>query len=119
MMQRRNFIRSISAASIGGFAVRGFGNPLLRPVFDRAGEDRVLVIVQLYGGNDGLNTVIPLDQYGVLSGVRSNVLIPEGQVLDLQGLGGATGLHPAMTGMRDLWDDGKLAIVQGVGYPNP
>lgn len=119
MMQRRNFIRSISAASLGGFAVRGFGNPLLGPVFDRAGEDRVLVIVQLYGGNDGLNTVIPLDQYGVLSGVRSNVLIPEGQVLDLQGLGGATGFHPAMGGMRGLWDDGKLAIVQGVGYPNP
>ena len=61
MMHRRKFLRSLSAASIGGFAVRGFGNPLLGPVFDRAGEDRVLVIVQLYGGNDGLNTVIPLD----------------------------------------------------------
>lgn len=119
MMHRRKFIRSLSAASLGGLAVRGFGNPLLGPTFDRAGEDRVLVIVQLYGGNDGLNTVIPLDQYGVLSGVRSNVLIPEGQVLDLQGLNGATGLHPAMGGMRQLWDNGKLAIVQGVGYPNP
>lgn len=119
MMQRRNFLRSLSAASLGGFAVRGFGNPLLRPVFDRAGEDRVLVIVQLYGGNDGLNTVIPLDQYGVLSNVRSNVLIPEADVLDLQGLDGLTGLHPAMGGMRQLWDNGKLAIVQGVGYPDP
>jgi uncharacterized protein (DUF1501 family) len=81
-------------------------------------DDRVLVIVQLYGGNDGLNTVIPLDQYGVLSQVRANVLIPEGEVLPLTGLG-ATGLHPSMGGMRDLWEDGKLAIVQGVGYLNP
>lgn len=117
-MQRRNFIRSLSAASLGGFAVRGFGNPLLGPVFDRAGEDRVLVIIQLYGGNDGLNTVIPLDQYGILSQVRPNVIIPSGQVLDLPGLNGATGLHPRLGGLRDLWNDGKLAIVQGVGYPN-
>jgi uncharacterized protein (DUF1501 family) len=118
-MQRRNFIRSMSAASLGGLAVRGFGNPMFAPLFDRAGEDRVLVIVQLYGGNDGLNTVIPLDQYAMLSQVRSNVLIPSSQVLPLQGLNGLTGLHPAMQGMRELWDDGHLAIVQGVGYPNP
>ena len=118
-MQRRKFIRSLSAASVGGFAVRGFGNPLLGPVFDRAGEDRVLVIVQLYGGNDGLNTVIPIDQYSMLSQVRSNVLIPEDQVLDLPGLNGATGLHPSLGGLRNLWNDNKLTIVQGVGYPNP
>ena len=117
-MKRRHFIRSVSAASLGGFAVRGFGNPLLGPVFDRAAEDRVLVIVQLYGGNDGLNTVIPLDQYDALSVARSNVLIPEGAVLPLQGLP-ATGLHPVMGGMQQLWNDGKLTIVQGVGYPDP
>ncbi|HPF91655.1 MAG TPA: twin-arginine translocation pathway signal, partial [Flavobacteriales bacterium] len=117
-MRRRSFLRSASAATIGGFTVRGLGNPMLSPLFDRSGEDRVLVIVQLYGGNDGLNTVIPLDQYGVLSSVRSNVLIPESAVLDLPGITG-TGLHPAMGGMRELWQNGKLSIVQGVGYPNP
>lgn len=118
-MRRRNFLRSLSAASIGGFAVRGFGNPALGPLMDRTAEDRVLVIVQLYGGNDGLNTVIPLDQYDLLSQFRSNVLIPESDVLPLAGLGGGTGLHPSMGGLRNLWNDGKLAIVQGVGYPNP
>lgn len=117
-MRRRTFLRSASATTLGGFAVRGFGNPLLAPLLDRSGEDRVLVIIQLYGGNDGLNTVIPLDQYSVLSSVRSNVLIPESAVLDLPGLS-ATGLHPAMGGLRELWQDGKLGIVQGVGYPNP
>ncbi len=117
-MRRRSFLRTASAATLGGFAVRGYGNPLLGPLFDRSGEDRVLVIVQLYGGNDGLNTVIPLDQYGTLANVRANVLISENAVLDLPGLNG-TGLHPAMGGLRELWQDGKLGIVQGVGYPNP
>lgn len=117
-MRRRSFLRTASAASLGGFAVRGFGNPFLAPILDRSAEDRVLVIIQLYGGNDGLNTVIPLDQYGVLSTVRNNVLIPENAVLDLPGLAG-TGLHPVMGGMRELWQNGKLSIIQGVGYPDP
>lgn len=99
--------------------MRGFGNPLLAPAFDRAGEDRVLVIVQLYGGNDGLNTIIPLDQYANLSPVRSNVIIPSAAVLPMQGTGGATGFHPSLGGLRDLWEDGKLSVIQGVGYPNP
>lgn len=118
-MRRRSFLRSLSAASVGGFAVRGFGNPMLGPLLDRSAQDRVLVIVQLYGGNDGLNTVIPLDQYSNLSTARANVLIPENEVLSLQGLAGATGLHPAMGGMRELWNEGKLSVVQGVGYPDP
>lgn len=118
MMQRRSFLRSLSAASLGGFAVRGFSNPLLAPLLDGPADGRALVIVQLYGGNDGLNTVIPLDQYGVLAQVRSNILIDEASVLQLAGLN-ATGLHPSMTGLRDLWDMQRLAIVQGVGYPNP
>lgn len=118
-MDRRRFLRSASVATVGGLAVRGFSSPLMQALHSRSTDDRVLVVVQLYGGNDGLNTVIPLDQYDVLSAVRSNVLIPETQVLSLNGLNGATGLHPVMGGLRDLWDDGKLSIVQGVSYPQP
>ncbi|MCB0786289.1 MAG: DUF1501 domain-containing protein [Flavobacteriales bacterium] len=92
---------------------------MLAPLASNDVEDRILVIVQLFGGNDGLNTVIPLDQYGLLSNFRSNVLISSSDVLPLAGTGGLTGFHPAMTGLMDLWDDGKLSIVQGVGYPNP
>lgn len=118
-MDRRHFLRTSSAATIGGFTVQGFSSPLMQALWkSRSAEDRVLVIVQLYGGNDGLNTVIPLDQYGVLATKRPYVLIPQVQVLQLAGLGG-TGLHPSMTGFQDLWQDGKLAIVQGVGYPEP
>jgi len=118
-MDRRHFLRTSSAATIGGFTVQGFSSPLMQALWkSRSAEDRVLVIVQLFGGNDGLNTVIPLDQYGVLATKRPYVLIPSVQVLPLAGLGG-TGLHPAMTGMQELWQNGKLAIVQGVSYPEP
>jgi uncharacterized protein (DUF1501 family) len=79
--------------------------------------DHVLVLIQLNGGNDGLNTVIPLDQYSNLSAARSNILIPDTQVLPLSGITG-TGLHPAMTGMKQLFDDGKVNIIQAVGYPS-
>ena len=119
-MKRRDFLRTGAIASVGGLTVRTMAGPLFTPLLQGGVEDdRVLVIVQLYGGNDGLNTVIPIDQYSLLSGFRNNILIPEPQVLDLPGTGGLTGLHPAMGGMRDLWNDGKFSIVQGVGYPNP
>ena len=77
-------------------------------------EDRVLVLLQLTGGNDGLNTVIPLDQYAGLMEVRGNLAIPENEVLQIED---TIGLHPAMAGMRSVYDAGRLAVIQGVGYP--
>lgn len=77
-------------------------------------EDRVLVLLRLNGGNDGLSTVIPTDQYANLLIQRSNVLIPESTIIPLTQ---ATGLHSAMTGMANLFHDGKLSIIQNVGYP--
>jgi uncharacterized protein (DUF1501 family) len=105
-------------ATIGGFAVRGMSNPMLSALQNSVAEDRVLVIVQLFGGNDGLNTVIPLDRYDLLSQFRPHVLIPSNQTLPLTGLPN-TALHPALGGLQDLWQDGKLSIVQGVSYPQP
>ena len=80
--------------------------------------DHVLVIIRMSGGNDGLNMVIPLDQYSNLSTARANILINENSVLRLNGITG-TGLHPAMTGMQTLFNEGKVKILQGVGYPTP
>jgi uncharacterized protein (DUF1501 family) len=62
--------------------------------------------------------VIPLDQYANLSPARSNILIPAADVLPLNGTT-ATGLHPAMTGMQSMYNNGFLSIVQSVSYPNP
>ncbi len=80
-------------------------------------DDRVLVVVQLSGGNDGLNTVIPYGQ-GAYYDARPRLAIPEKKILQLN-QDQEIGLHTKMTGMKELYDSGLLSIVQGVGYPNP
>ncbi len=79
-------------------------------------EDRILVVIQLSGGNDGLNTVVPYGE-DAYHKARAGIGIKADKVLRLAK--SEVGLHPAMAGMADLYNDGLLAIVQGVGYPNP
>ncbi len=124
-MKRRNFLKySGAAAAWAGFQLKGFSiKPVAKLPFMQAlanGENannRVLVLIQLIGGNDGLNTFIPLDQYGNLANARSSILIPENNVLKLDGTL-ANGLHPVMTHLRDMYNDGLVSVVQNVGYPN-
>ena len=80
-------------------------------------EDRVLVVVQLGGGNDGLNTVIPYRDDAYYR-ARSSIAIDRHRVLTLDRREDV-GLHPNMKALKSLYDDGLLSIVQGVGYPNP
>jgi len=75
----------------------------------------VLVVLQLSGGNDGLNTVIPYSN-PLYYDNRPKVGIPEDQVLALND---SIGFHPAMGPMKKLYDEGKLAVIQGIGYPKP
>ncbi|HEX8659103.1 MAG TPA: DUF1501 domain-containing protein [Hymenobacter sp.] len=122
-MKRRHFIQTTAAATVlptllGGMPMSAYGfSPELYELTGGAAQtDRVLVLIQLSGGNDGLNSIIPLDQYTNMMRVRANVAIPENRVLPLRG---ATGLHPVMTPIKNLFNDGKIGIVQDVGYPNP
>jgi uncharacterized protein (DUF1501 family) len=102
---------------LSGLPVHAFDGPALHDLFNLEEEsDRVLVLVQLSGGNDGLNTVIPLDQYADYVAIRENIAIAENKVLPLRS---GMGLHPAMTGAQELWRNNHLAVVQAVGYPNP
>lgn len=125
-MKRRSFIKRTAPAAllpvfINGLSFRSYGNsPLLRLLAAKAAiNDKVLVLVQLNGGNDGLNTVIPLDQYTNLSAARSNVLIPSSKVLKLKGFD-QTGFHPAMSGLHNLFNnESSLNVIQAVGYPTP
>ena len=78
-------------------------------------NDRVLVLVQLNGGNDGLNCVIPKDQYSKLNALRGNIMIPETSVLNVED---TIAFHPSMALMRDMYQDGKMGVVQSVAYPN-
>ena len=77
--------------------------------------DRVLVVIQLSGGNDGLNTVIPYND-GLYYDFRSTVGIPQDQVLALDD---EFGFNPNMGPIKGLWDERKVAVVSGIGYPNP
>ncbi|QRR03390.1 DUF1501 domain-containing protein [Dyadobacter sandarakinus] len=126
-MKRREFIAAAASSMILPLTVNGLGvksfnenSSLVKSIIktNAAVSDRILVIIYLNGGNDGLNTVIPLDQYSKYYNLRSNIAIPESNVLKLSG-NLKTGLHPSMTGMRDMYNDGKLAIVHSVSYPNP
>jgi uncharacterized protein (DUF1501 family) len=122
-MKRREFLsRAVPVTALpfvlNGFSLFAYGrSPLMDALTSAAYQaDRVLVLIQLNGGNDGLNMVIPLDRYTELAAARSNILIPEAAVL---GLTATTGLHPAMTGLKSLYDAGQLLVIQSVGYPNP
>jgi uncharacterized protein (DUF1501 family) len=120
-MKRREFFRSsmpvLLPALIPGISLRAMTSSFLRPMRDE-GSDHVLVLIQLNGGNDGLNTVIPLQYYDAYHNARANIAIPEDKVLRLEGFDG-TGLHPAMPELQQLFNAGKLTIVQGVSYPQP
>lgn len=124
-MKRREFFKYTAPAAIlpsfiNGFSVKAFGSsPLLDALQGAATDnDHVLVMIQMNGGNDGLNMVIPLDQYSAYNAARTNIAIQEGKVLPLVKVTKA-GIHPAMTGVQSLYNDGKVCIVQSVGYPSP
>lgn len=122
-MNRRDFLgKAVPATTLPfllhGFRLQAYGrSPLVDALTSAAfATDRVLVLIQMNGGNDGLNMVIPLDRYAELTAARSNILIPSTRVL---GLTTTTGLHPSMTGMQTMYGSGQLTVIQSVGYPTP
>jgi uncharacterized protein (DUF1501 family) len=125
-MNRRKFLGNTALFSVPlmlqgvpVFAGDGALHPFLQALTMPTGNcDKILVVIQLNGGNDGLNMVIPLDRYTALNAARASVMIPAANVLPLNGTT-TTGLHPSMTGVRDLYNEGKVNLVQGVSYPNP
>ena len=122
-MKRRDFVKTgiaagVVASTVGGmfdpFAVKAYANaPSLARAAMNAGTGRVLVVIQLDGGNDGLNTVVPHED-AVYHNKRGSLAITNSLRIN-----DTLGWHPAMTGFERLYNDGQIAIVQNVGYPNP
>lgn len=114
-INRRHFIAQGAALSLltsGGWS---------QAWAQRAGSvsERVLILVELKGGNDGLNTVVPYADATYLS-LRPNVQIKASEVIALDTLAGLKlGLHPSLSPLLSLWEKQQLAIVQGLGYPLP
>ncbi|MDX1942844.1 MAG: DUF1501 domain-containing protein [Saprospiraceae bacterium] len=118
-MNRRNFIKQAGGTAmslpvfINGIQLSTIAKA---PLFQFMEEsDRVLVLVQMNGGNDGLNMVIPRDQYAGLSAVRRNIMIPENSVLPVTDL---VGFHPSLKALKYMYDEGRVGVLQSVGYPN-
>jgi uncharacterized protein (DUF1501 family) len=117
---RRDFLKSSLAAStlvsLGASTVPSFlSRSASAASLGSSGNERILVVVQLLGGNDGLNTVVPHGIDGYSRGRRA-LRIAAGQIHKITP---EIGLHPSMGAMAKLIEDGKLSVVQGVGYPNP
>lgn len=111
---RRDFLRYMGAAGVVSLS----GLPpafLSRAVAAGNSSDRILVLVQLAGGNDGLNTVVPFGDDNYYK-ARPGIAIGRGAALKLDS---EIGLHPAMQGFKELFDESQLAVIQGVGYKNP
>ncbi len=118
-MKRRNFLRNAGAFGLSALVplhgIRASSFTRLSSLIN-PDSDKVLILVQLFGGNDGLNTVIPLDQYENLAGVRGNRLtISPNRLLSITD---KLALHTRMTGMQQMFQEGSLGIIQNVGYPD-
>lgn len=119
-LTRRRFL-AWSGVAAGTAVAAGGCSVSLPDLLHRAGSDPldsaagVLVVVTLYGGNDGLNTVVPVSDPRYQQS-RPDLAYQPDQVLDL---GDGVGLNPAMTGLKSLWDSQRLAILPGAGYPEP
>jgi uncharacterized protein (DUF1501 family) len=111
-MERRAFLKTCSLIAAGGL-VPGF---LARAAeHAKPGKDRLLVVLEWTGGNDGLNTVIPCAD-DLYYRARPTLAIPKKQVLPIDD---HLGLHPKLKGLQALLDKDELAVAVGVGYPNP
>jgi uncharacterized protein (DUF1501 family) len=112
-MKRRDFIRTSALAASGTWLAPAFLK-LTNQNFS-SGDNKILVVIQLSGGNDGLNTVIPY---------RNDIYYRERPVLAIErpnviAINDEIGLNPALESLRNLYDDGRVRIINNVGYPNP
>lgn len=115
-VDRRDFLKysalAVAATSgMPGFLARAAAQAAAEP----ASNGRTLVVIQLTGGNDGLNTLVPYTN-GAYYAARPNIAIPKKDVLTVTP---DLGLHPGLKPLMPLWDSGHLAWMENVGYPNP
>ncbi len=126
-MKRREFLRAMPAFAapfaLGGIPMTALGKEnFLTQIAASATNDKVIVLIQLHGGNDGLNTLIPIEQYTNYYNMRPNIAISDKgnrKFINLDSTlskNNQIGLHPDMTGIKALYDQGKVSIVQSVSY---
>ena len=110
-MNRRDFLKSSMLTLVSGVGGPGF---LSRTALAALGPGKTLVVVQLSGGNDGLNTLVPYTN-GAYYAARPSIAVGKADVLPVSK---EVGFNPSLKPLMKLWDAGEVAVVQGVGYPN-
>ena len=113
-MKRRDFLKNTALAS-GAFLIPAFLKPLEAIASTELTGHKNLVIIQLSGGNDGLNTIIP---YGndIYYQKRSTIAINQADIIKLNDM---QGLNPSLSALKEIYDQGWMSIINSVGYPNP
>ena len=114
LIKRRQFLQ-IGSLATGSFMIPKFLKAFENKVPFVPGGNKVIVVLQLSGGNDGLNTVIPV-RNDIYQSARPNLGLAKDKTLMITD---EAGLHPALQGFADLYNDGSLGIINSVGYPNP
>jgi uncharacterized protein (DUF1501 family) len=115
-MNRRSFLRSVaSSAAAMAIPVATFGSAAVAAVPARGDYRKLVVLVELKGGNDGLNTLVPYADPAYYA-LRPKIAIARDQVVQLSD---TAGLHPSLAPLAPFWKDRRLAVLQGVGYPDP
>ncbi len=114
-MKRREFLRNTIFTSAGALMVPAFMKPFEALALEELGLYKNLVVIQLSGGNDGLNTVIP---YGndIYYQKRPGISIKPAEIIKLNDM---QGLNPNLAGLKELYDQGWMTVINDVGYPNP
>ncbi len=117
---RRAFLRNMGLAGgmgmlLGKVPVFASERWSINAALNQSPTDRVLVLIRLKGGNDGLNTIVPLYDYGTYSNVRPTLRIPQNELVNLTD---EIAIPNFMQDMYPLWDEGKMKVVHSVGYPD-
>lgn len=116
---RRSFLRSLgivggSSIFLGSTTLSAMTSPLAWAL-SLTETDHILVLIRLKGGNDGLNTIIPVFDYGTYQSLRPNIRIPQSELI---GLSNEFGMPNTMQAVNPLWQEGKMKVVHSVGYPD-
>lgn len=117
---RRSFIQALGLSGIGSMAfantnITFSGNSTLSAALAAADSDKILLVIKLFGGNDGLNMIIPINEYDLYAAARPTIKIPETSLIKLTD---DKGLNNQMVNLEKLWGEGSMKVVNSVGYPS-
>lgn len=117
---RRSFLQALGLSGgasmmLGSFPLYASSPTPLGKAISQLENDRILVLIRLKGGNDGLNTIVPLNEYDTYANNRETIKIEENDILNLSD---DYGIPDYMSALETMWEDGQMKVVHGVGYPD-